>query len=567
MKNVRPLIFSFLFCSAVIALSVLGSKQHCSDGAKKTISVVALAPSMQHKQTAIARSATASKVPLSRLLEPSPLNQLSPEEHREFPGAVVAEAIEIDGPEPGQKTRLRILNTDFKYPNIRTEEIIDAKNNSVVMRQEMVANHFLVTLAPGEDPEIFLKKMGSQVTSMERVTENALLYRVELAASSLEALPTALSTSALKTTGTSEPDIIIHGCTIPNDQNFSYQKELLNYHSYHGIDAVNAWNIRTDASAVIVAVLDSGIRYTHQDLAANIWNNPHPNRGDLHGCDAYNHDDPLDTFGHGTMCAGIIGAVGNNHIGISGVAWKVQLMACKFLSAGAGSTSDEIACIDYATNHGAKILNCSFGYPGPNYSFGELHAFERARAAGVIAVCSAGNGDQFSHGINNDTMPLFPASYKLDNIVSVAATDTHNNLASFSNYGAKSVHLAAPGTWIFSTYGGPGSDFESTNDFYYIEGTGDSSYAYMNGTSAAAPFVTGTFALLMAQFPHEPYNSLIARLLAATDKLPSLQRKTISGGFLNVYQALTSSFTPLPPSVPWYEYDSNRTWIKWLNSL
>ncbi len=225
--------------------------------------------------------------------------------------------------------------------------------------------------------------------------------------------------------------------------------------------------------------------------------------------------------------------------------------------------------IDYAINHGAKILNCSFGTTQPYYPNGvgaEKNAFKRASAAGAIAVCAAGNGDAHGMGMDNDTTLFYPASYQLDNIISVAATDVDNTLVSFSNYGATTVDLAAPGVDIYSTYGGPGND----PDFYWKHGTGDSAYAYMDGTSAAAPFVAGAFALLKAQFPNEPYNSLIARLLAATDKLPSLQNKTTSGGFLNIYAALTSPFTPLPPEptpTPWYEYDPDRTWNKWWHSL
>jgi subtilisin family serine protease len=247
-------------------------------------------------------------------------------------------------------------------------------------------------------------------------------------------------------------------------------------------------------------------------------------------------------------------------------------MSCKFIDGESGGTiSDLIDCIDYAINHGAKIFNCSFG--SYVYSSAVFDAFNRARSAGVIVVCAAGN-DGIKNGMifEDQKYATYPASYSLDNIVSVAATGYLDVLAYFSNYGKESVHLAAPGVAIFSTYGGP-----PDNLGFSIMGYGDSYYAYIDGTSAAAPFVSGAFALLMAQFPNEPYNSLIARLLAATDKVPSLQDTTISGGRLNIANALTAPFTPLPlpplpplpppKPTPWYEYDPNRTRDGWWNSL
>ena len=579
----HPLRLLFLFIA--ITLGVMIWKESSCYLHKKELSVIKLEQSQCHKPAKHPAStrdiALASQARRSISLEASALKEPSAEELREFPGAVIVEAREIEGPEPGQKTRLRILKTHFKYPNIRTEEIIDAKNNSVLMRQEMVADHFLVTLAPNENPETFFKSMGNQATLAVRVTPDARLYRVELASSSLEALPAAIADSAQMTAGTGEPDSIVHASSLPNDSLFSKQWGLYKFLDFrypggggytvptHGINASDAWNIKTDASSVVVAVIDSGIRYTHEDLAANIWNNPAPTAAnELHGWNAYaNNGDPMDHNGHGTMCAGIIGATGNNGIGVCGVAWKVQLMGCNFInSEGSGTKSDEIVCIDYAIDHEAKIINCSFGSPGvtldatsnnfvstseyPNGQQAEKNAFARADAAGVIAVCAAGNGihrNGTSLRSNNDTWPLYPASYGLDNIVSVAAQSSDPqfevvngdapDLALFSNYGAHSVHLAAPGESVFSTYGGP----IPNPDSHFTGRTGstpDSAYAYMDGTSAAAPFVTGTLALMIAQFPKKSYKDLIAQLLATTDKVPSLQSKLISGGLLNAANAL-----------------------------
>ncbi|MEI6416686.1 MAG: S8 family peptidase [Verrucomicrobiota bacterium] len=560
MKKYHIALLSLLFLFITITLEVVAWKQSAFHINKKERSVVKLEKSQYHKQPKLLVTAPdlalAPQVRRGIPLEPSPVNKPSAEELREFPGAIVAEASETEGPEPGQKTRLRILKTHFKYPNIRTEEIIDTQNNFVVLRQEMAADHFLVTLAPGEDPQTFFNSLGNQVTSMERVTDNAPLYRVDLAeTASLDALPATLQSSTQATAGTGEPDGIVHTSSIPNDSLFSNQWGLYKFLDFryfgggrntiptYGIDAFDAWNVRTDASSVIVAVIDSGIRYTHEDLAANMWNNRDPKTANnFHGWNAHaNNNDPMDDNGHGTMCAGIIGSSGNNGIGACGVAWKVQLMACKFLdSQGAGTLGDEIVCIDYAIDHGAKIINCSFG--SYDWNFAGHDSFQRAQKQGVIAVCAAGND-----GKNADTDPFYPARYSLDNIVSVAAQAIYPqaeiasadapDLASFSNYGAHSVDLAAPGESIFSTYGGPIPNPDSG----FIGRTGstpDSAYAYMNGTSAAAPFVTGTLALMTAQFPKKSYNNLIARLLATTDKVPSLQKKLISGGRLNVANAL-----------------------------
>lgn len=565
----KRLLFAFLFFSFLLLLTLALQKENrwLPHFNKPTHSVSAIVSMPGEHATLLQNFSHVSvrKSPPTTSSNLPPLDQPTLQELHEFPGATVLEAAEVEGPQENQKTRLHLLKTDFKYPYIRTEEVIDTKNNAIVMRQEMLADHFLVTLPPQENPETFLKTMGNQATSIVRVTEDAPLYQVKLASSSLEALPAALRGASRASAGISEPDGILHLCDTPNNPLFNNQWGLYltnnfsapEFHNHiyqtHGSDAIDAWNVRTDASAIVVAIIDSGIRYTHEDLASNMWTNPAPINNDLHGWNAYNQSgDPMDGLGHGTHCAGTIGASGNNGLGTYGIAWKVQLMACRCASdQGIISQSEEISCIHYAINHGARILNCSYG--SYFFSHAEQAAFQCARNAGIIAVCAAGNG-LFDIGIatNNDTLPVYPSCYHLDNIVSVAACCLNRDeeplvsleapdLALFSNYGAHSVHLAAPGEQVFSTYGGSNS-----NNGFIITGSGDSAYAYMDGTSAAAPFVSGAFALLMAQFPGEPYNSLIARLLAATDKLSSLRRKTISGGRLNIAAALTAPFTPLP---------------------
>lgn len=518
----------------------------------------------------------------TRLLprKPSPLDRPSKEELLAFHEVTVVESAEVDGPEPGEKTRMRLLKIPSKYPMLRTEEIIDIKNNSVSSRAEMAADHFLVTLAPGEDPHDFFNKMGSYIISMTQVTEESPLYRVDLASASLDGLPKALQQSDLSTGGIGEPDLMIHGrdaesTVTPNNRLYQCQWALLGDRNYeqhqsykddgtvsvispwhkisiaYGINAPAAWKIRTDASAVVVAVVDSGIRYTHESLAANIWKNPSPSQvGDLHGWNAYDDSgDPMDDciIGHGTRSAGIIGAVGNNGIGVCGVAWKVQLMACKYLNKfNHGFESDEIVSLDYARTHGAQIVNCSFG--GLFWSWAEYEAFKRLHDAGVIVVCAAlegySQGDQWPIDVATEILN-YPSAYQLDNIVSVTALSEQGQLCDFCNIGPTTIGLAAPGEWILST----------SNE-------SDSAYGVRSGTSYAAPFVTGALALLKAQFPKETYQELIARLFRSVDLVPSLKGKIIMGGTLNVAKALTG-----PTPTKGLFYHPQESWGLWIQSL
>src|SRR5439155_453265 len=234
-----------------------------------------------------------------------------------------------------------------------------------------------------------------------------------------------------------------------------------------------------------------------------------------------------DDHGHGTHVSGTIGAIGNNNVGVVGVAWKVQIMACKFLdSTGNGFISDAVKCIDYARSKGARVINASWGTT--TFTSQALRdAIDSARQAGIIWVAACGNSSE-----DNAVDPIYPASYDLDNIISVAATTRTDDLAFFSNYGATTVDLGAPGAAIFSCWNGSDSD-----------------YRYYDGTSMAAPHVTGTCALLMAHFPNDNYQQIINRILSNVDPLPSLAGKCRSGGRLNLLKALGGS-TPPPPQKP-----------------
>jgi len=295
-----------------------------------------------------------------------------------------------------------------------------------------------------------------------------------------------------------EPDFQGEALVEPNDSSF-VDGSLWNLHNTGqgggaadaDIDAPEGWDAQNTAEHVVVAVIDTGVRYTHEDLAANIWVNPDETAGngidddgngytdDVHGINAIiNSGDPNDDHGHGTHVSGIVGGVGNNRVGVVGVCWRVQIMACKFLEpSGNGLISDAIKCIDYARSKGADVINTSWGSPTFN-SAALRDAFDSARQAGIIVTAAAGNSAE-----SNDTHPLYPASYDLENIISVAATTRTDGLAAFSNYGATTVDVAAPASRVFSCWNGSDSD-----------------YRYLDGTSMAAPHVAGTCALVRARY-------------------------------------------------------------------
>jgi subtilisin family serine protease len=555
------------------------------------------------------------------------------------------------------------------------------------------------------------------------------------------------------------PNVIWQSFAVPSDPRFAEQWGLRNTGQVGGITlpdptagvagadikATAGWDVRTDTAPIIVAVTDTGVRYRHQDLKNNMWINPTEiaNNGrdddgngivdDVHGATFRNGDgtptngDPNDDDGHGTHVAGTIGAVGNNGVGVAGVAWKTRIMALNFIGPLGGFNADAIACIDYAISKGAKVINASWGGPDDDPSL--RAAIARARDANIVFVAAAGNlspfdnygmsddsfnwidpgahailldssdaGDNFVFGIplpftftyfdqdftelivfsngligfdnqifssfsaqinnvgipnsntpnnmiaphwahmhlvngtirgtvrfrvigsapnriaviswvnmphfdnnsasftfqvllfegtndikfqylevspdnqgvgagrqatvgiegpfgivgrqfafngnpsllqnnqairfspgqrlNNDLAPQFPASYDLNNIIAVAATDRTDTLAAFSHFGPRSVHLGAPGVAILSTWN-----------------TSNSAYEFLDGTSMAAPHVAGAAALLYSRFPSESPASIINRILSNVDTIPSLHCKVRTGGRLNLHKALTGSIT------------------------
>lgn len=256
-----------------------------------------------------------------------------------------------------------------------------------------------------------------------------------------------------------EPDFVINPAATPNDPSFNRLWGLHNTGQTGGvddadIDALEAWDITTGSRDVVIAVIDTGVDYTHPDLAANAWQNPGeiPGNGidddgngfvdDIYGYDFVNNDgDPMDDNGHGTHVSGTIGGVGDDGVGVAGVNWQVSIMGLKFLSGGgSGSTSDAVRAVNYATmmrrDHGINIVATNNSWGGGGFSTALSDAIEAGGDAGILFIAAAGN-----EGNNNDVFPGYPASMTSEAIISVAATDSSNGLAGFSNYGATSVDI------------------------------------------------------------------------------------------------------------------------------
>lgn len=334
-----------------------------------------------------------------------------------------------------------------------------------------------------------------------------------------------------------EPDFVLAPTLVSNDPSFSQLWGLSNTGQSGGvagadIDALEAWRVTTGSRSVVIAVIDSGVDMNHPDLAANIWRNPGeiPGNGvdddgngfvdDVNGWDFVSWDNtPQDGNGHGTHVAGTIGAVGNNGRGVVGVNWEVSILPLRFLDdSGSGSTSAAIAAINYATalrTAGVNIVASNNSWGGGGFSSALNTAIARHNDAGIMFIAAAGN-----EATNNDSIPSYPANYDLPNVISVAALDRSDRLASFSNFGRTSVDLGAPGVSIYSTTPGNG-------------------YSTYSGTSMAAPHVAGVVGLLAAANPQATVAEMRAAILDTVVPVAALgSGRTVTGGRLNAAAAL-----------------------------
>lgn len=306
-----------------------------------------------------------------------------------------------------------------------------------------------------------------------------------------------------------------------------------------GIDigAQEAWRIETGSPEVLVAVIDTGVKWNHPDLMNNIYINMAEQNGavgvdddangcidDIHGCDfAANDGDPMDVYGHGTHVTGTIAAQGNNNSGVVGVAFNVRVLPVRFLDDdGGGTLENAVKAIDYATSMKVQMMNNSWG--GGGFSQALLESIQRAQQAGILFLAAAGNSAN-----DNDTSPEYPANYQVDNVVSVAAIDPTGMVADFSNYGKATVHIAAPGVNVLS---------------YTMRGLES-----WSGTSMACPHVAGVAALLLSQDRTQDYMTIKTRLLASARPISSL-RNRVATGLVNAHFALTNQVAPEDPDDP-----------------
>lgn len=391
-------------------------------------------------------------------------------------------------------------------------------------------------------PEILVKfRAGLSSDTIEQIT-NRFNGRIQ---DEIEAVPglvaihdpdsgdaTALSGqySVLPEVEYAEPNYEISLDQAGNDVNPVRAKDLRLHRQWalSEISVPEAWTRTKGSSEIVVAVLDSGVEYSHVDLVNNIWTRPAtmpPYRDqdlgtvdDVHGYNAVANDgDPFDDNGHGTFCAGIIGAECGTNAGVCGVNWKTQIMPLKFMNAGGfGYVADAIEAINYAIERkragvNLRVINASWGLNQPSRALEDV--IRKAHEAGILFVAASG-----STGADNDTSQRYPAGYSIENVISVAATDRSDALAEFSNYGTKSVHLAAPGKDILTTALG--------ND-----------YKQQSGTSMAAAFVSGVAALALSARPGLSVDELRSLLLKSVDPLPGLRGRVMTGGRINAAKA------------------------------
>jgi subtilisin family serine protease len=401
--------------------------------------------------------------------------------------------------------------------------------------RQFVPAEMLVQFKPGVAKalrEVALNRVGGKI--LEQIRGD--LHRISLPqGANIAAAVRALH--AQDAVDFAEPNWIYHHTAISNDTYYTngtlwgmYGDTSPLHTNQYGSQAGEAWNAGHNiCKGIVVGVIDEGVQYTHPDLKANHWKNAVEVDGngidddgngyvdDKHGWDFDGNNKTIyDGTGddHGTHVSGTIGGVGGNGVGVAGVCWKVKMAHVKFLGAGGGTTANAIKSVDYITDlktrHNLKLVATNNSWGGGGFSQGLKDAIDRGGAANILFVAAAGN-----NASNNDVSPFYPASYTSDAVVAVAAITSSGSMASFSNYGATSVDLCAPGQSITSTV--------PTN-----------SYSSYSGTSMAAPHVAGAIAMYAKFHPGLTAAQLKAAVLGTTTATTSCNGKTVSGGRLNV---------------------------------
>lgn len=432
----------------------------------------------------------------------------------------------------------------------------DNHKTEILHGKEAAASEVLVKFRAATPQEITQAEIAEDVDEAEYVgSAQTLLFhsRSKNAATLISEL------SARTDVEYAEPNYILHAIAIPNDPYFGQLWGLQNTGTPGAdISATSAWDISTGSTANVAAVIDTGIDYTHPDLAANIWSAPSNFTVTIggrsitcpkgsHGFNAISNTcDPMDDNDHGTHVSGTIGAVGNNGVGVVGVNWKASIMGSKFLNAAcSGFTSDAINAIDFVIQTKAifggatgsanvRVLSNSWGGGGFDQSL--LDEINKANTNDMLFVAAAGNSAS-----NNDATPFYPSNYNAPNVVAVAATDNKDSLASFSNYGPTTVDLGAPGVSVYSTIIG--------------------GYDYFSGTSMATPHVSGAAILILSKCALNTAD-LKANILNNVDPIPSQSGITVTGGRLDVNKAIRACSAPPTPDFSLSASPSSQTVVQ-----
>ena len=434
-----------------------------------------------------------------------------------------------------------------RWPLVRVEEDV-AADGTVRARREMVGDHVLVSARPGTTAAAVAALAARHGCAVRERIIGTDVWLLSFPVPDHRAHPAAILALAGEPglVSVAEPDWIVSSSVTPTDPLFGQLWGLHNDGQAGGtgdadIDAPGAWEISTGSRAVVVGVIDTGIDAAHPDLAANMWSNPGETGTDAGGADkrangidddgngyiddwrgwdfVANDNNPADEHGHGTHCAGTIGGLGGNGVGVAGVCWQVSLVGLRFLDAsGHGSTSGAIAAVAYANTLDLDLTSNSWG--GGGFSQALKDVIDAAGTKGIPFIAAAGNNSS-----DTDASINYPSCYASSNIISVAATTRHDGLAYFSNYGLTTVDLGAPGLDILSCAPGGG-------------------YQLMSGTSMATPHVAGAYALLKSVAPSLTVPQAKAALLATTDPIAALGGKAVAGR-LNLQRAVESIAGPV----------------------
>ncbi|MBC6606156.1 S8 family serine peptidase [Hymenobacter sp. BT188] len=410
--------------------------------------------------------------------------------------------------------------------------------------RDYVANELLVKFKPGLSEEAkanALARISGKVSekiltkAMERAGEKEGLMVVHTPLQALEAMSKMKGGPEIEF---AEPNYIYQHAAATNDTYVANGSLWGVDGNSFGSQASTAWAAgHTGSASVVIGIIDEGVQFDHPDLAGQVWTNPYDaadgvdNDGngyidDIHGWDFDGNNNSVydgttrgSSDDHGTHVAGTIGAKANNSAGVAGVNWNVTMISCKFLGRRGGTTANAVKAVDYLndlkTRHGMNIVASNNSWGGGGFSQALSDAVDRANTANILFIAAAGNGGSDGVGDNNDAVASFPSNLPQANVIAVAAITSTGGLSSFSNFGATTVDIGAPGSGIWST-------------------TAYNTYSSYNGTSMATPHVSGGAALYAASNPSATAAQIKAAILNSATATPSLSGKTVTGGRLNV---------------------------------